>query len=119
MRAARPARATSARATPARATAVGVALALTLSACSGDPAGFGSATSATTPSSSGTATGTASRTASAPAVTPTVTATFGTSPIEKQLAWMVGQMNPDLVDSDLSTRLSPTFLEAVPAAHGS
>ena len=43
MRAARPARATSARATPARATAVGVALALTLSACSGDPAGFGSA----------------------------------------------------------------------------
>lgn len=116
MRAARPARATSARATPARATAVGVALALTLSACSGDPAGSGSATSATTPSSSGTATGTASGTASAPAVTPTVTATFGTSPIEKQLAWMVGQMNSDPVDSNLSTRLSPTFLEAVPAA---
>ena len=49
-------------------------------------------------------------------MTPTATASFGTDPTGRQLAWMVGQMNSDPVTGDVSAKLSPSFLQAVPPA---
>lgn len=98
-----------------RSAAAGAALTLALTACStdGDPAP--TATGTTPPTSAATASTTASA-STAPAATPTATATFGASPVERQLAWMVGQMNGDAVESDVSKRFASSFLDVVPPA---
>lgn len=92
----------------ARAAAGCVAVA-TLAACSGGEPGPSGTTAATTAAQG-------SPTQAAPAVTPTARATFPASPIGRQLSWLVGQMNGDPVQSDLSSRFAPAFLEAVPPA---
>lgn len=94
-----------------RALTALTALTLTLAACStGDEPG-----SAPTPAPTG-ATGPAVVTPTGPVVTPTATATFPADAVGDQLRWMVGQMNTGQVDSDVSSRFSPTFLQQVPTA---
>ena len=89
--------------------AIGCAAVIALAACSG---GTPDATGSALPTSAGMG----STATPAPTVTATATATFPASPIGRQLAWLVGQMNGDKVESNLSSRFSPSFLEAVPPA---
>lgn len=113
----------------ARAACVLTAAALALGACGGDTGdggegadGPGSPAATSSPNATGSpnapqATGATGNPSPAQSpVTPTATAGFPADAVGGQLRWMVGQMNSDTVQSDLTDRFSTTFLTEVPPA---
>lgn len=112
-----------------RAACVLTAATLALGACGGDTGdggdgadGPGSPAATSSPNATGSpnapqATGATGNPSPAQSpVTPTATAGFPADAVGGQLRWMVGQMNSDTVQSDLTDRFSTTFLTEVPPA---